>query len=399
MTNALVLAADAIQEVPEAPAPAISRKHVKSLDGVRGLAILVVLVHHLTSSCWPSAHPSVHHLRDILYMGWAGVDLFFVLSGFLITGILMDTKSADNYFQAFYMRRVLRIFPLFYLVLTALTLAYYAPFGWHMVPFFPPPKQQPFYFVYLNNWLPLHRGQPNIIGHFWTLAVEEQFYLLWPLCVWLLPRKKILPVAAAGVLIGFCLRSIVLLYFESFRHQPMPDLLENLFFRGLDTLLAGAAIAALVRDPKALLRFRRRIYLVGILSGLLAFLMLYIDRPRDMFYLIGFTLLGAAFGALVLFVFNTADKSTPFQNVMRSAPLTSFGKYSYGIYVYHVPVLGVGLALLSSKFPIGVATVPSLLFMLGVLVCSYAIAVLSYSLFEQRILSLKSRYTAKMKRV
>ena len=179
----------------------------------------------------------------------------------------------------------------------------------------------------------------------------------------------------------------------------MPDLLENLFFRGLDTLLAGAAIAALVRDPKALLRFRRRIYLVGVLSGALAFLMLYIDRPRDMFYLIGFTLLGAAFGALVLFVFNTADKSTWFQNVMRSAPLTAFGKYSYGIYVYHVPVLGVGLALLSSKFPIGVATVPSLLFMLGVLVCSYAIAVLSYSLFEQRILSLKSRYTANMKRV
>ena len=134
MTNARVLATDAIQEVPEAPAPAISHKHVKSLDGVRGLAILVVLVHHLTSSCWPSAHPSVHHLRDILYMGWAGVDLFFVLSGFLITGILMDTKSADNYFQAFYMRRVLRIFPVVFLVFTALTLAYYAPFGWHMVP-------------------------------------------------------------------------------------------------------------------------------------------------------------------------------------------------------------------------------------------------------------------------
>ncbi len=332
-------------------------------------------------------------------MGWAGVDLFFVLSGFLITGILIDTKSADNYFGAFYMRRVLRIFPVFYLVLTALTLAYYSPLGRHMVSFFPPPKQLPFYFVYLNNWLPLQRGQANIIGHFWTLAIEEQFYLLWPLCVWLLPRKKILPVAAAGVLIGFCLRSGVLLYFQDFRHQSMPDLLENLFFRGLDTLLAGAAIAALVRDPKALLRFRRRIYLAGSLSGLLAFLMLYLDRPRDMFYLIGFTLFGAAFGALVLFVFSTADKSTWFQTMMRSAPLTSFGKYSYGIYIYHVPVLGFGLALLSRKLAIGTATVASLLFMLGVLVCSYVIAVLSYDLFERRILSLKSRFTANFKQV
>ena len=166
MTHAQVLASDTTREVPEAPAPAISRNHVKSLDGIRGLAILSVLVHHLTASCWPSEHPSVHHLKDILYMGWAGVDLFFVLSGFLITGILMDTKSADNYFRAFYMRRVLRIFPLFYLVLTVLTLAYYSPVGWHMVSVFPPPKQQPFYFVYLNNLLPLHRGQPNIIGNF-----------------------------------------------------------------------------------------------------------------------------------------------------------------------------------------------------------------------------------------
>ena len=394
MSPAQALATRLIVEIPEAPSPAISRKHIKSLDGIRGVAILAVLIHHLTASSWPSAHPSLHPLRDFFFLGWMGVDLFFALSGFLITGILMDTKSAQNYFQAFYMRRVLRIFPLFYLVLTVLTLAHYAPFGSQAVPWFPPPSQLPFYFAYLNNWLPLHRGVPNILGHFWTLAVEEQFYLLWPLCVWLLPRRRILPVAAAGALIGFCLRSGLLVYFGVLRNQPMPDLTENLFFRGLDTLLAGAAIAALVRNAKALERFRTPIYVAGTLSGIATFLMLQKNPDSKLFYSIGFTLFGVAFGALILFVFEKADKSTPFQSLMRSPLLTSFGKYSYGIYVYHVPVLGFGLFYLSGKYRIGIATVPSLLFIFGVMMCSYMIAVLSYNLFERRILSFKNRFTA-----
>src|SRR5262249_2846553 len=119
----------------------------------------------------------------ILARGWMGVDLFFVLSGFLITGILLDSRGADGYFSSFYARRFLRIFPLYYgfLALWFLVLAYV--FGSAYSDLFAR-ERQVWFWSYTANW-----GRPDelgALGHFWSLAIEEQFYLVWPLVVWLL---------------------------------------------------------------------------------------------------------------------------------------------------------------------------------------------------------------------
>src|SRR5580698_6867484 len=163
-------------------------KRIRQLDSVRGLAVLLVLVHNT------DIYPSLH-LGLITNAGWSGVDLFFVLSGFLITGILIDTKEAQNYFSSFYARRMLRIFPLYYAVLTLLVIVALHP-------------TQIYYYLYLSNWLILLKDgwQPNVAGHFWSLAVEEQFYLIWPLCVWLLPKRYRLRFTLAGCVFALMLR-------------------------------------------------------------------------------------------------------------------------------------------------------------------------------------------------
>jgi peptidoglycan/LPS O-acetylase OafA/YrhL len=156
--------------------------HIPALDGIRGAAILLVLVYHLLWSNPVTGSPILDFLQQIRGATYCGVNLFFALSGFLITGILLDTLDAPRYFQTFYARRSLRIFPLYFGSLLALLLLtrplHFAWSGW-----------QYFYLTYTANlalWrtqIPLQLGFFNI-SHFWSLQVEEQFYLLWPFVVY-----------------------------------------------------------------------------------------------------------------------------------------------------------------------------------------------------------------------
>ncbi|MBI5083418.1 MAG: acyltransferase, partial [Acidobacteria bacterium] len=172
------------------------------LDGIRGLAILLVLLLHFR------APDLTHPLKGILGLGWTGVQLFFVLSGFLITGILLDTRSCSNYFSSFWMRRTLRIFPLYFLALSVFLVA--AP---AVLPVpkeaLPPAADQVYYWTYLNNWIPMgEEGRlVHVLGHFWSLAVEEQFYLVWPVVVWLVPPRMLLRGCAVACLLILAARS------------------------------------------------------------------------------------------------------------------------------------------------------------------------------------------------
>src|SRR5690625_4685275 len=158
-------------------------QYVKELDGVRGVAILLVILFH----CFPS---------PLTGLGWIGVDLFFVLSGFLITGILIDSKGNKRYYSNFIGRRILRIFPLYYLVL--FIMLFLLPligrgfssgsnYSFYL-------RHQGWFWSYLQNWLFSFHGFPKnlILSHFWSLGVEEQFYLVWPFLVLLLPKKLLL---------------------------------------------------------------------------------------------------------------------------------------------------------------------------------------------------------------
>ena len=160
--------------------------HVPALDGVRGLAILMVIVFHVTKTL-PSMHVEIPHAAfRLLCLGQTGVDLFFVLSGFLITGILLDTKNMSGRFVKFYGRRILRIFPLYYVVLLAGVLITIETTGQisrqHGIPWI-------WLFSYLGNVPPTRGVDDPCFGHFWSLAVEEQFYLIWPAVVYLLPQR------------------------------------------------------------------------------------------------------------------------------------------------------------------------------------------------------------------
>ena len=188
------------QTAPPAP-PA--RRHIPVLDGLRGLAVVLVLLFHLdrlSGAAWPD-----RVLARLFGAGWVGVDLFFVLSGFLITGILVDTAAQRNFFRNFYARRALRIFPLYYALLVV---------GFAVYPTFAPAIHadrdwrlfldgQWWFWSYLANIrLAAVGGAPMNFGHLWSVAIEEQFYLVWPLLLllaWRLGRRWASPERSALV--------------------------------------------------------------------------------------------------------------------------------------------------------------------------------------------------------
>ena len=144
-------------------------RHDPALDGVRGLAIALVVASHVTT--WPPAT-----------QGWIGVDLFFVLSGFLITGILADSRNVIGRARAFYVRRALRILPLYYGVLVTLFVVIPILHPLHTQEYQTLAREQWWYWTYLQNWriASAHSIDGGSLVWFWSLAIEEQFYLIWP---------------------------------------------------------------------------------------------------------------------------------------------------------------------------------------------------------------------------
>jgi peptidoglycan/LPS O-acetylase OafA/YrhL len=302
----------------------------------------------------------MHVLRGVASFGWCGVNLFFVLSGFLITGILLDTKEAPNYFKSFYVRRILRIFPLYYLVLTTILLASSTPPGLKLIEFLPPSGDRWTYFVYLSNlrWWP----GANIIGHFWSLAVEEQFYLIWPLLVWLIPTTAILPLGVAGMLFSLGLRVFMLS-----THGDTVGALHGTFAKGMDALLAGACVACVVRRSDVVTRCKPWIYSLGVAGALGVAVVVALGRTfalstwQACWFI---TFLSLVFGSLTYRAFVMAERPAMLQRTLRSRLLTSFGKFSYGIYVYHVPLLVISSHFLARRLRIGENTLSSLLYSL-----------------------------------
>src|SRR5262249_17527292 len=145
---------------------------------------------------------------------WVGVNVFFVLSGFLITGILLDTKHEPHYFKFFYMRRVLRIFPLYYGTLIAI---FFVLPALKMAPFISA-SQQFWYWTYLGNWGKGRNLNVGSLGYFWSLGVEEQFYLVWPLVIYVLPRRSVSAWCCAAIAASFSYRSALF-----FLHHPVRE--------------------------------------------------------------------------------------------------------------------------------------------------------------------------------
>ena len=370
----------------------LSGKHFPALDGLRGMAIAIVLLHHFVFLL-PTGSFASNFVGRVLYFGWTGVDLFFVLSGFLIYRNSRRHEGVQPIrFSSFYARRVLRIFPLYYAVLSIIVIldrAFYRPWFDQTMAIRP---DQIYYFFYLDNWLILLKDSwhGNIIGHFWSLAVEEQFYLVWPLCVWMVPTRRILQLAFAGCALAFIIRLVLVA-----AYGPSQSIVQNTFAR-MDTLLAGAACAMIVRSPALSWRLsplsgpsdrsvRPGADLDRVCSGRTLGRALHANGGL---FAVGRRLLCAPSASL----FRAGPSLRRIIGLFSSGPMKTIGKYSYGIYVLHVPILTVANLLFGQIITESHNPAKQWAFVAALFGLSFVAAEASYTLFERRFLALKEHF-------
>lgn len=367
------------------------RGNLRSLDGLRGIAIALVLLVHL-GNAWPGLTAADRVLSGALGLGWTGVDLFFVLSGFLITGILVDSVGQPRWWSAFFMRRVLRIFPLHYLALALFWLA--APAAgiadvWTL-------RRWGFwYWGYLANWAFAARETIPGLSHFWSLAVEEQFYLAWPAVVLLARGRRLALVASALVAAGPLVRWAIV----AGSGWP-PGSAYRVTPGRIDELAMGALLAVAVRtvEWRPLLR---RAWALAAIAGAAGFLVLgaacgRYDMHHPALEIWSHTLLALAAGGAVLGAVLSEGSGSALQRALGGSALRFLGRYSYGLYVCHLFVHEAALRFLRAR-PAGAALLASrggyLLYMAAGAAASILLAVASFHLVEKRFLALKSRFT------
>jgi peptidoglycan/LPS O-acetylase OafA/YrhL len=363
------------------------------LDGIRGLAILMVMALHFLGEAAFAAAPDRRFVQIAMYGGY-GVDLFFVLSGFLITGILCDTRGSARYFRDFYARRALRIFPLYYGTLVLMLIVVPALPAFHSDAIDSVRRQQAWLWLYGINFLQAREADwLPYVSHFWSLAVEEHFYLVWPLAVWFLTPRRLLALCAGLVVFSTIAR--VLLAWGGVNDIAV----HVLTFTRLDGLGIGAFLAVYAREyaePHVPLR-RAGCWLavagaVGVTALVALGTMTGVPVPavltaRRTF----FVLLLAALIPLGL----TGGTRAPLGAVLSGRVLRFFGTYSYGLYVFHAIIADYmrrhdTLAALTRFVPNVVAAV-LLQAAIGTLL-SVTIAVASYEWYERRFLALKERF-------
>ncbi len=295
-----------------------------------------------------------HHYGLHMRLGWMGVDLFFVLSGFLITGILYDSRDAVHRVRDFYMRRILRIFPLYYAVwLTLLVASIWIHWDWSARWLLWPLHLGNYArFIFFDPALPLHmdvllNAGPRLksfvpaalIGHFWTLCVEEQFYLLWPAVVFSIrDRKRLLQICLWSVPAVVLLRSVLWLTLPDWLR--LNEFLLRFTLARVDSLMIGSALALLMRGDFRLWierHWRQVCYPTYIVVGTA---ILFWTRsngslfgtPLPFLESIGLTMIDLCAAAIVV---HAIQVESLLHRVLKWGPLAWLGSVSYGFYVFH----------------------------------------------------------------
>jgi peptidoglycan/LPS O-acetylase OafA/YrhL len=369
---------------------ALASAHVESLDGLRGLAILLVMVDHFFFGA-KSANRALSVLIDLTKFGWLGVDLFFVLSGFLITGILDDAKRSPQFFRNFYARRALRIFPLYY--------AYLLFFFFVGVRLMPLERErldevvrdQWWLWAYATNILIAIKGKFIFasLNHFWSLSVEEHFYLVWPWLVRALTRKTMMSVCIVTVFGAVAARAIIVLGgFHSVGAYVLTPC-------RMDSLALGGFLALALRNGER--HWRGRGWLIATAT---TFVLLAVGldlRERSAaawlaFDVIGYSVAAVFFGLLLLGAVSP-DRNSIVRRTFEVGWLRSMGKYAYGLYVISHP-LNIALThslpidRLAHQLHSTAAAYVARALLSFTLSCLLALA--SYHLFEKHFLKLKT---------
>ncbi|MEO1129642.1 MAG: acyltransferase [Planctomycetota bacterium] len=410
--------------------PQYLRGHIPPLDGLRGIAILLVLIYHCT--VMPANNWLDKAFVYTAHLGWSGVDLFFVLSGFLITGILLDSKGGAAFFRNFYARRVLRIFPLYYgVVVFSLVLL---PMVGQMLD--NPTVQQKldnfgridgdewWYWLHLSNYA-IAQAQTfrhGILDISWSLSIEEQFYLVWPTVVFFLSRRNLLWTCLAIIIGAMAFRTWLMLSGGHFGH---PISVYVLTPSRMDGLALGAALAALLREGVPIETMRRWAPIVGVASLAIFLTGHIIDLANGWHYMInpdgdrvansqgritlafGFTPLAFFFASLLVMGLNRPESSA-WVRVLDSSFLRMWGKYSYAVYLFHLPIRAVIRDLVFGPedrgakikfFEVFGSQIPSqLIFFVLSAVATLIAAKLSWELYEKQFLKLKRFFPAMTKK-
>ncbi|OAI47316.1 hypothetical protein AYO44_09760 [Planctomycetaceae bacterium SCGC AG-212-F19] len=375
--------------------------HLPPLDGLRGIAILLVMLYHFVDQLGIGGStplPAGERLGiTVSGAGWVGVDLFFVLSGFLITGILCRTRDAGNYFRSFFMRRLLRIFPLYYGILVGLLV---------LVPLIAAPSSatyrylqdhQLWYWTYLTNGLVAWNGGFNGVtaGYFWSLAVEEQFYLLWPFLVWWLSRRAMIRVCIGLFALSALLRiGLLAAHVSATAVYVLP-------FTRIEPLVVGAFLALAEGGPVDRRSLGRWLGGTAVCSAVIL-AAVFIHQGRFAFWdptvaAVSITPLAVLFGWFLFGAVRLATNS-PGYRMLTHPFFLSFGKLSYAVYIFHP----IAAALVKEHVlnPLrhasagGSILLPLVGYLVAATVVSWLMAWLSWHLLEKHFLAMKKYFPA-----
>jgi peptidoglycan/LPS O-acetylase OafA/YrhL len=345
---------------------------IPEIDGLRAIAVLGVLAFHLR--------------LPLSRIGWTGVELFFVISGFLITRILVRTRDRPHYFKNFYTRRALRIFPIYYLVLFIYCIAALLVTNSSGV------RTLPYYFGYLQTFPQLKSNFTDapLLAHTWTLAIEEQFYFLWPMVVYLCRGRKLLVASLFMIAVPLVVRFLTLAL-------PSPFLIDEWLPVQVDALAAGVLVAIAFQywDRESIKKWMSGALLVGFIG--LATVVMAAGTSAFRTPALWAKLWYAPFlvSALALFfggAVGLVALGLKSFRLLRLGFLRHVGKISYGIYLYHPFVFAAVFAFAKTYRLEG-----GLIYRFGTIAAclglTYVVALASWRLIESPILRFKDRFS------
>jgi len=367
---------------------------IRELDGIRGIAILLVIIwHYYIAIAGEPISLVTKVLRFPFYLAWSGVDLFFVLSGFLIGGILLDHASAPNYFKVFYIRRFCRIVPIYFIWLILFIL-------FTSVAKLPLPSEtsaflfndsMPIfsYFSFTQNFAMVARLSTGArwLGITWSLAVEEQFYLTLPMLIRFVPRRRLPGLLVVLILLVPVVRVLSIPLFPSYIPQYL-----LLPYRA-DSLLLGVICAIIVRNETALQWMTAHI---AVLRGMLVVLTvgagwLILLGSIHTFAAIsfGYTWLALLYATVLMLAI--VPKRGLVKSITALYPLRVLGMLAYGLYLFHQSVNGIVHGIFLNQVPAFRRPVDAVAAVIA-FVLTFLLAYLSWTYFEKPLVGLGHRF-------
>jgi peptidoglycan/LPS O-acetylase OafA/YrhL len=340
----------------------------KELDGIRAIAAFMILVYHFFKH-FDGNSILVRTIGPYTEFLQYGVSLFFVLSGFLISRILISTRQDKYYFRQFYIRRVLRIFPLYYLFLVIYYFIQPFIFQYPVVPF----SNQVYFWTYLQNFATTFEWPAVGPIHFWSLSIEEHFYLFWPLIIYYCRLNKLQYAMFLTILIAVLVR--ILLISNGYK-------VFYFTFARMDELAAGGLLAILELKNKLLTTNSKKFLITGIAIIILTAILwtIFDGKENPVIQVLKYLMFSGVFFSLIGYVICLPNDHY-LKKILMFPFLQYSGKISYGLYVFHLLCFELFSNFLKTPY--------SLINFAGSVGLTFLVASISYHFFEKKFLQLK----------